>query len=99
MGKFIVPFLLPISQLLGKIPFIGKVLKRLIPVADYSNIFPLNDAQLKEWAVLDTFDWFSPHYDNPQTKKNIFKMFSIAGMKEIEIFHGGHLVGRGRKLF
>lgn len=96
--KLVIPFLLPVSQFLGKIPFIGKGLKRLIPIADYSGIFPLNDNQLKEWALLDTFDWFSPQYDNPQTKKEVLNMFNFAGIKEIEIFHAGHLVGRGRKI-
>lgn len=92
-----VPIMLPISQLLGRIPFAGRALRRLIPVADYTGIFPLSDQQLKEWGLLDTFDWLAPQYDNPQTSSQIRSWLEEAGMREVEVFHGGHLVGRGRK--
>lgn len=93
----IIPVMLPISQFLGRVPFAGRALKRLIPVADYTGIFPLSDQQLREWALLDTFDWLAPQYDNPQTAQQIRSWFEEAGMREVEVFHGGHLVGRGRK--
>jgi SAM-dependent methyltransferase len=93
-----VPVMLPISQSLGRVPIAGKALKRLIPVADYSGIFPLSPQQLKEWALLDTFDWLAPQYDNPQTAQQIRSWFDDAGLREVEIFHGGHLVGRGKKV-
>lgn len=92
-----VPNMLPVSQQLGKVPFAGKALKRLIPVADYTGIFPLSDQQLREWALLDTFDWLAPQYDNPQTEQQIRSWFNEAGIREVEVFHGGHLVGRGKK--
>jgi len=92
-----VPIMLPVSQLLGQIPGAGRALKRLIPVADYTGIFPLSDQQLSEWALLDTFDWLAPQYDNPQTAQQIRSWFDAAGLREVEVFHGGHLVGRGRK--
>ena len=92
-----VPFMLPISQLLGRTPFVGRFLKRLIPVADYTGIFPLSNKQLMEWALLDTFDWLAPQYDNPQTANKIRSWFNKADLCDVEIFHGGHLVGRGRK--
>lgn len=93
----IIPSMLSISQFLGRIPFAGRALKRLIPVADYTGVFPLSESQLKEWALLDTFDWLAPQYDNPQTAQRIRTWFEEAAMREVEVFHGGHLVGRGRK--
>jgi len=51
-----VPTLLAISQALGRVPLIGRGLKRIVPVADYTGRFPLSEQQLKEWALLDTFD-------------------------------------------
>jgi 2-polyprenyl-3-methyl-5-hydroxy-6-metoxy-1,4-benzoquinol methylase/uncharacterized protein YbaR (Trm112 family) len=45
-----VPAMLAASQFLGSIPVLGKALKRLVPVADYTGIFPLTDQQLKDWA-------------------------------------------------
>lgn len=93
----LVPILLPISQILGRIPIFGKILKRIVPVADYTGIFPLNKNQLKEWALLDTFDMLGPTYDNPQSVKTVEQWFKNAQFENIEVFHGGHLVGRGNK--
>jgi SAM-dependent methyltransferase len=44
------------------------VLRRFLPVVDIFDALPpgLSDAELREWVVLDTFDMFSPAYDNPQ---------------------------------
>jgi len=92
-----IPILLKTSQILGSVPFIGRFLKRAIPVADYTGIYPLNGEQLKEWALLDTFDMLAPEYDNPQTVNTISQWFEKAGFTNIEIFHEGHLVGRGYK--
>lgn len=93
----VVPVLLPVSQQLGRIPVMGRVLKRLIPIADYTGIYPLSAHQIKEWALLDTFDMLAPEYDNPQTLASVRFWFEKAGLVEVEVFHGGHLVGRGRK--
>lgn len=93
----VVPRFLIVSQLLGRIPGIGKVLKRLIPVADYTGILPLSEEQLKEWALLDTFDMLAPEYDSPQTALCVRRWLESAGLDEIEVSHRGHLVGRGRK--
>ena len=92
-----IPILLKTSQILGSVPLIGRFLKRVIPVADYTGIYPLNGEQLKEWALLDTFDMLAPEYDNPQTLNTILQWFEKTGFTNIEIFHEGHLVGRGYK--
>lgn len=57
------------------------VLRRFLPVVDIYGTFPagLSDAQLREWVVLDTFDMFSPAYDNPQRIRSVAKMFERAG--------------------
>ncbi len=92
-----VPVLLTVSQQLGRIPLAGRVLKRLIPVADYTGIYPLSDRQLQEFALLDTFDMLAPRYDNPQTSRMVRHWFDSAGLEGVEIFLEGHLVGRGHK--
>lgn len=92
-----VPLLLPISQALGKVPVLGRGLKRLVPVADYTGVFPLTDKQLAEWALLDTFDMLAPKYDNPQTARGVRSWLEGAGLTNVEVFHGGHLVARGLK--
>lgn len=93
----IVPGLLLISRAFGRIPAIGNLLKRFVPVANYEGILPLNENQLKEWALLDTFDWLSPSYDNPQTKSTIRSWAKKAELKDIEVLKAGHLVVRARR--
>lgn len=92
-----IPVLLPVSQTLGSIPVLGKVLKRLLPIADYTGVHPLTAQQIKEWALLDTFDMLAPEYDNPQTMSSVKKWFNNANFTEVEVFHAAHLVGRGKK--
>jgi hypothetical protein len=92
-----VPIMLRISQFIGRIPLVGRFLKRVVPVVDYTNIYPLSQKQLEEWALLDTFDMLAPAYDNPQSVETVTQWFKQAGFNEVEVFHWGHLVGRGRK--
>jgi len=87
--------MLSASQFLGSIPILGKGLKRLIPIADYTGIYPLTQKQLREWALLDTFDMLAP--DNPQSVKTIKKWYKAAGLERVDVFHVGHLVGIGYK--
>ncbi len=93
----IVPKMLFLSKLLSRIPLIGVALKRMVPVANYAGIFPLDEKQLQEWALLDTFDMLAPQFDKPQSRVTIAKWYSEMGLIDIEIFHASHLVGRGIK--
>ncbi len=93
----VMPFALKLSQILGAIPLLGKILKRLVPIADYTGIYPLNKKQLLEWAILDTFDMLSPAYDNPQTPKTLKTWFEDRAFKNIEVLHSNHLVGRAQR--
>ena len=85
----------PFSSAIGKIPVVGKKLRYLIPVSNYEGVYPLSAQQQREWSVLDTFDMLSPKYDQPQTAKILERWFSQAGLKDIEVFRHGVLVGRG----
>ena len=92
-----VPALLRTSQFLGKTPLIGRFLRRIVPVANYTDIYPLSAKQLEEWALLDTYDMLAPAYDKPQSISTITQWFNQAGFREVEVFHWRHLVGRGKK--
>lgn len=91
------PILLKVSRMLGAVPLIGVALKRLIPIADYTGIYPLTEKQIKEWALLDTFDMLAPEYDNPKTMSTVKTWFESIEFINVEIFHAGHLVGRGER--
>ncbi len=94
-----VPVLLPLSQALGAIPVLGLYLKRLVPVVNYTGVYPLSAEQLKEWALLDTFDMLAPKYDHPQpTAGRLRRWLEAAGLADIEVFRSGHLIGRGSKV-
>ena len=93
----IVPWILPLSIFLSLFPFIGVALKRILPIANYYNIYPLSRDQLIEWAVLDTFDMLSPEFDSPLTKNMLHKYMKETGLKNIEILHATLLAARGVK--
>ncbi len=92
-----VPTMLRMSQALDRVPLAGRFLKRIIPVVNYTGIYPLSQKQLEEWALLDTFDMLAPAYDKPQSVATVTQWFRQAGINDVEVFHWGHLVGRGRK--
>ena len=57
-------------------------LTRFLPITDLRG-FPseLGKKERKEWAILDTFDGFSPKYDNPQSIKAVLHMFEKNGAR------------------
>jgi SAM-dependent methyltransferase len=58
------------------------VFTRFIPITDVRS-FPktLTTAERLEWAVMDTFDGFSPEFDNPQRIDHVVQMFSSFGCR------------------
>jgi SAM-dependent methyltransferase len=63
------------------------VLTRFIPITDVRGLpRSLSPAQRREWAVMDTFDGFSPEYDNPQRVQDVVLMFRSCGC---EVTHSG----------
>ena len=57
------------------------VLTRFLPLVDVKGTLPkyLSKAEKREWAILDTFDMFSPEYDNPQRIDDVAAMFERCG--------------------
>lgn len=74
------PWMLGLFDLLCK--FKLSAFTRFIPVTDLRG-FPktLTSSQRFQWAVMDTFDAFSPAFDNPERLENVSRMFSVAGCK------------------
>ncbi len=90
------PMLLRVSRAVGRLPVAGPHLRKLVPVANYDGVLPLSPRQLEEWAVLDTFDWLAPRYDQPQTAGTVKAWFEVAGLEDIQVVMAHHLTGRGR---
>ncbi len=59
------------------------VLARFLPIVDIHGTLPkdLSAAEKREWAILDTFDMFSPEYDNPQRIDDVAAMFARHGAR------------------
>ncbi len=90
-----VPRLLHVSQALNRVSGIGPLLVRAVPVADYTGMYPLEETQLKEWALLDTFDWLAPTYDQPQRRDDVSRWIAASGFARIEVLKAGFMIVRG----
>jgi SAM-dependent methyltransferase len=80
--RWYVPKLLPLSRLIARIPIPGarSISNHLLPVANRDSVSGLTEEEKVEWAILDTFDWYSPQYDLPQTWKSVVEVLKRAGL-------------------
>ena len=76
--RFYSPFFYYISLVFNKIGL--HFLTRFFPICDLRTL-PKNITNTKEWVILDTFDMFSPKYDQPQKLSHIKKIFNNYGTK------------------
>jgi len=90
-----VPPLLALSRAVSRIPLVGRQLRYAIPVVNYRGVYPLSEEQQLEWAVLDTFDMFSPTYDQPQSAETMTAWARKAGLRECQVFRSGFIICRG----
>jgi hypothetical protein len=85
----------PVARLINRIPAVGRRINRMLLVADYRGRYPLSDQQLREWAILDTFDMLSPAYDQRQTIDTFRSWFREAPLRNVDV-HYGHNGIEGR---
>ena len=97
--KRYIDFMWPLARLLRRVPRIGHTLNWRLLIADYSGMLPgADDATLKGWAYLDTFDILAPAHDHPATLKRLRRWYQEAGLVEIDVHYGHNgIEGRGRK--
>lgn len=92
----IVPILLPLAILLRKVA--GRIGGHVVPIANYSHLnipYELN----KQWAILDTFDMYSPKYDNPRSIREVKRWFQEARFKNVNVQRGPNgIIGKGTKI-
>jgi SAM-dependent methyltransferase len=91
----ITPILLPISNLFYRA--LGQFGLRLLPIVHYPELKLPPELSLR-WAILDTFDMYSPAHDHPQTIAVVRSWFDIAGFTDVVVEYGRNgIVGRGRR--
>lgn len=95
--KKYVNFLWPAARLVRSSRLGQKLISRFI--ADRSEqLGKVNDELIREWAYLDTFDWFSPAFDKPQTKDQFYAWHQRAKLENIDVHYGFNGVeGRATK--
>jgi 2-polyprenyl-3-methyl-5-hydroxy-6-metoxy-1,4-benzoquinol methylase len=78
-------WLITTSSFFSKIG-LGKIINRFLPICDIAGTMPPNlpYAQLREMCVLDTFDMFSPAYDDPQSIETVANWFKKYGMIQVK---------------
>jgi SAM-dependent methyltransferase len=86
--------LLPLAISLRRLA--GRLGARMLPIVEYSHLGLAFDVN-REWAVLDTFDMYSPAHDHPCSLATVRRWFIEAGFEHIAVENGPNgVVGRGR---
>ena len=73
-----------------------KLIRVLLPGANYFYAKELSLRQRYQWAILDTFDMLAPAYDKPQREDNVVKLLTARSICDIRRLPnaGLNLVGR-----
>ncbi len=76
----------PVARAGAHLP--GKRLKHLLwgalPIASYWYLLPLDPQSQQQWSVLDTHDWLTPKYDDPQTFEALSAALKAGGATRVE---------------
>jgi len=89
----VTPMLVAPTKLFRKLA--GRWGARLSPIVEYSYL-GLDDKTNKQWAILDTFDMYSPAHDHPQSEHTVMKWFKEIGFEQVHVGRGPNgVVGRG----
>jgi SAM-dependent methyltransferase len=83
--------LFPVTELLFRLPVVGRAFAFVIPIADYTGIMGLTFGQRYRAVVLDTFDMLSPAYDQPLTFNEVRQALTRAGVASVRRHTGGGL--------
>ncbi|WP_051296154.1 class I SAM-dependent methyltransferase [Eisenibacter elegans] len=77
------PWMIRLSQTLHRIGL--GMLTRFVPICDLRTLpAELSREQLLEWVILDTFDMFSPQYDQPQRIETVARWMTEAGLEVVQ---------------
>jgi SAM-dependent methyltransferase len=96
--EWYVPRWLPVDNVLRRVPKIGQFLVAVVPCWNYTGALPLTDTQIREWAILDTFDALSARFDLPQTLDQVESWLMEAGLKDVQVRPGGNgILGTARR--
>jgi SAM-dependent methyltransferase len=82
-----------VSGAIGRIPLVGRSLRRLVPVSDYRALHPMSEEQYREWALMDTHDALITRYTFPQRWRDLERwMRDLENVRRL----GSEMAGVGR---
>jgi len=83
----IMPSAFPITDILFRVPVLGRLFRFLIPVANYVEKKDMSKEQRYEEAILDTFDMLSPQYDNPVSASRVIDILNEFKVSDYKILN------------
>lgn len=93
--EVVTPPLVPLARILRKVA--GRLGARLVPIVEYSHLGLSRELNV-QWAILDTFDMYSPAHDHPQSLESVARWFQDAGFEDCRVRIGlNGVVGSGRR--
>lgn len=81
----IMPVAFPVTDVLFRVPILGKLARFFIPIANYVEKGDLTKEQRYEEAVLDTFDMLSPKFDSPVTAARVIDTMAMCDVDDYEM--------------
>jgi ubiquinone/menaquinone biosynthesis C-methylase UbiE/uncharacterized protein YbaR (Trm112 family) len=94
--KLVMPLVFPLTEVLFRIPVLGRGFQFLIPVANYVHDSELSFRQRYQWALMDTFDMLAPQYDHPQPERSVRAILIEEGITNVRRLStaGLNLIGK-----
>lgn len=71
-----------VHRVLKVIPLVGSALS-----AGLKYLLPVSLHPVKEWRILDTFNWYSPPYQSKHTYEEVFRWFEDCGLRDLRVLH------------
>ena len=88
------PLFFPLTDVLFRIPGLGRVFAFLIPVENYVAEPQLRDWKTRyRWAVLDTYDMLAPAFDSTQTISGVTRWLTEVNLRNLHSPVPGTYIG------
>lgn len=82
--KVAMPPLFLLSEVLFRIPGLGRVFQFVVPIANYVHDPDMSMRQRYQWAILDTFDMLAPAFDSPQRDRDVRDILAEEGVVDVK---------------
>ncbi|WP_088279878.1 methyltransferase domain-containing protein [Ideonella sp. A 288] len=77
----------PATKVISRCP-LGRRIALGLLICDYRGRFELDDDQLRDWAILDSFDMLSSAYDQPQSIETVRRWVAEGGLHDAQVQYG-----------